>query len=125
MSEPMRMVINEADLMAIPKLADLQWSDIWPRRFSSGGSEAYLGAFTILLIARPFTAGENAALAWVMAQDECVMSVCYPLSDGRDFILLDRCHVRQSREEAIAEQRQHLTFKLECLGIIPEGADCT
>jgi hypothetical protein len=96
-----------------PGLAELAWSDFWARSFSCGGSEAYVGADMIVCATKPFTAGEDAVMTWIAAQDQALLSILVNLADGRDLMLLERLHVKQSRADALAEQQAHLAARLE------------
>jgi hypothetical protein len=116
-SDPILLTFDVNDPFFTPAMAGLRWVDLWPRSFQAGGSEAHLGAFTITLVTVPFTAGEDAAFTWALAQDECTLMGVYHMSDGRDLLLLERNHVKQWRGDAILEQRRHLARKLEQLGI--------
>jgi hypothetical protein len=118
LSDPISLVFDVTDPSFVPQMVDLRWEDVWPRSFVAGESRAYLGAFTITLLTKPFTAGEDAAITWALLQDECAMIGCHHMSDGRDLMLLERMHVTQSRQDAINEQRRHLARKLESLGLM-------
>jgi hypothetical protein len=84
------------------------WGDMWPRRIHSGGSEAWCGEAVIVACTRPFTAGEDAVLAWVTQQDAVELVGVMPLPDGRDLMLFDRSYLTQTSEEAHQEHADHL-----------------
>lgn len=116
---PVAIDFDVLDPAFVPGMLQLQWEDMWPRSFAAGESRAYLGAFTIALITKPFTAGEDAAVVWCLVQDDCSLIGCYHMADGRDFMLLERHHTKQSRFEAITEQRTHVAKKLREIGLDP------
>ncbi len=107
------LTFNHEDTLGHPGLSDLAWSDFWARSFSCGGSEAFVGADMIVCATKPFTAGEDAVMAWIAVQDKAVLSLLVSLADGRDLMLLERLHLLQSRSEAFAEQQAHLAARLE------------
>lgn len=117
MSELISIVFDVTDPQFPPQLLDFTWADMWPRQFVVGGSEAYFGAESIVLITRPFTAGEDAVVTWAMLQDRCHLIGTHHMSDGRDLMLLQRLYEKQSREEAHLEQRRHLARKLDEIGL--------
>lgn len=84
------------------------WTDFYPRRFTCGGSEAYVSARDMVVLAKPFTAGEDAVMAWCARQDSAVLVDIVPLVDGRDMIFLRRRHTQQNVLEALAEEFAHL-----------------
>lgn len=117
MSELISLVFDVTDPHFDPQMVNLSWADMWPRQFAVGGSEAYLGATVIVLIAKPFTAGEDAVVTWALLQDDCFLVGTHHMGDGRDLILLERLHRKQSLEEANLEQRRHLARKLDEIGV--------
>lgn len=85
----------------------LEWSG-FPRKLRAGNSEAYVGALEIVVISKPFTAGEDAVMSWVNAQDETLLIDATPLPDGRDVLFLRRQHSKQSLTEAVLEHQRHV-----------------
>ena len=77
-----------------------------------GDSEAWLGVDLITAILRPFTAGEDAVALWIVAQDETTLLDLVPLADGRDFVVLERKHLSQTRSQAIVESQRFLSGML-------------
>ena len=90
----------------------LHCSQVFPRKFRAGDSEAYLTAFDIIVITRPFTAGDVAVLTWVTRQDDTLLREIAPLADGRDVIVLRRMHTRQPLADAVQEERRHMCRSL-------------
>lgn len=86
----------------------LECAQVFPRRFRAGDSEAYLTAFDIIVLTRPFTAGDVAVLTWVQLQDDTLLREIAPLKDGRDVIVLRRMHSRQTLADAVQEERRHM-----------------
>lgn len=117
MSELISLVFDVTDPYFQPQMVNIRWVDMWPRSFCVGGSEAYLGATNIVLVTKPFTPGEDAVVTWARLQDDCTLVGTHHLSDGRDLILLERLHSKQSLEEATMEQRRHLARKLDEIGV--------
>lgn len=98
----------------------LDWAHAYPRKVKAGESEAYLGALDVIVISKPFTAGEDAVMSWVNAQDGVELSGITPIPDGRDLMLLTRQHTRQSLSEAVLEV-QRWTKALLTFDIIWRG----
>ena len=117
MSELISLVFDATDPYFQPQMLKLAWADMWPRSFHAGESSAYVGATNIVLVTKPFTAGEDAAVTWALLQDECTLAGTCHLSNGNDLMLLDRCHRYQSLEDALMEQRRHLARKLDEIGV--------
>lgn len=69
-----------------------------------GESEGWCGANFIVLVLKPFTAGEDAVILWATRQDDSELVDILHLSDGRDYIVLQRKHSSQGYREAIREQ---------------------
>lgn len=83
----------------------LDWAPAFSRKVRAGESEAYLSALDIVVISKPFTAGEDAVMSWVNAQDGTTLSAITPLVDGRDLLHLRREHTRQSLGDAVLEHQ--------------------
>lgn len=81
----------------------------YPRKVAVGDSLAVLGPTFALAVLRVDTAGADAVVAWVDAQDACEPIELAPLPDGRWAVLLRRCYTKQSRRDALDE---HLMFAL-------------
>lgn len=71
-------------------------------------SEAMLGANLITAIVRPFTPGEEAIAEWVRQQDQTALIDYQPLSDGRDYIVLQRLHASESYAAALQKSTDHV-----------------
>lgn len=84
----------------------LEWAYAFPRKVKAGESEAYLGPLDVIVISKPFTAGEDAVMSWVSAQDDVDLMSFTHLSDGRDVLFLNRLHTRQSLTDALLESQQ-------------------
>lgn len=68
----------------------------------------------MVLILRPFTAGEDAVIAWATLQDDSEMVGLIHMTGGRDYIVLQRLYASQSYREALREQE---TFALGRIGL--------
>jgi len=82
--------------------------EIYPRHIKVGDSEGWCGPSLMALALRPFTPGEDAVVAWAKAQDDAVLLDVVHLSDGRDYIVLERLHTKQTLRAALAEQNKFL-----------------
>ena len=79
----------------------------YSRHIKVGNSEAWCGANFIVLIANPFTAGEDAVVAWARAQDDAELVDVIGLTDGRDYVILRRLHSKQTYQDALREQEHY------------------
>lgn len=95
---------------------------IYPRCTEIGGSRAYCGPAFMVSVTRPFTAGEDAVMAWCRAQDDIVLHDWLPLLDGRDLMVLERLHTKQSYPAALREQEEHI-IRLNAIRRIPKQHD--
>lgn len=86
--------------------------ETYSRHVKVGDSEAWCGASFMVAIVRPFTAGEDAIGAWLTQQDSATLLEIVPLSDGRDYVVLRREHVKQSFADALREQELFVRSKL-------------
>lgn len=77
--------------------------ETYSRHIKVGDSEAWCGPHFVVLLIRPFTAGEDAVVAWARAQDEATLIDHVPLKDGRDYLVLQREYVTQSYRQALTE----------------------
>jgi len=82
--------------------------EIYPRHVKVGDSEGWCGPSLMALVLRPFTPGEDAVVAWAKAQDDAVLLDVVHLADGRDYMVLERLHSKQTLRAALAEQNQFL-----------------
>lgn len=73
-----------------------------------GESQGWCGPSLIVLVLKPFTPGEDAVIAWAMAQDETQLLDMVHLHDGRDYAVLARRHVKQTLQDALKEQQVYL-----------------
>lgn len=85
-----------------------------------GDSEAHLGALVITAILRPFTAGEDAVAAWIVAQDATNLIELVHLTDGRDYCVFERMHLTQTYEQA---QRESDAYVASVIARIPRQHD--
>jgi hypothetical protein len=86
--------------------------EIYPRHIKVGDSEGWCGPSLMALCLRPFTPGEDAVIAWACAQDDAVLLEVLHLDDGRDYIVLERLHTKQSLRAALAEQNTFLAASI-------------
>ena len=63
-------------------------------------------------ILRPFTPGEDAVAAWIVAQDACNLVDLVHLGDGRDLCVFERLYHRESYERAKAQSDAYITAML-------------
>lgn len=98
-----------------PELPGVVFADLWPRSFSQGDAEGYVGTDLMVTISRPFSKDEDALFKWLMRQDGCLLIGIKNLSDGRDLILFERRFTKQSEAEAVDEHRRHLSGLIERL----------
>lgn len=113
------MTSVEAQLEDLP----VEWADLWPRHKRIGTAEAYCGAWMIITISRAFSADEDQIFQWALEQDQCSVWGIYHMRDGRDLILFDRMHTKQTVTDAEAEHLAHLGAMLRRQGIsIPRQA---
>jgi hypothetical protein len=82
--------------------------EIYPRHIKVGDSEGWCGPSLMALILRPFTPGEDAVVAWATAQDDTNLLDLVHMADGRDYVVLERLHVKQSLRQALQEQNEYL-----------------
>lgn len=82
--------------------------EVYPRHVKVGDSEGWCGPSLIALLLRPFTPGEDAVVTWARAQDDTALLDVVHLADGRDYIVLERLHTKQSLREALSEQNAFL-----------------
>lgn len=82
--------------------------EVYPRHIKVGDSEGWCGPSLISLVLRPFTPGEDAVVLWACAQDDAVLLDMVHLTDGRDFVVLQRLHTTQTLRQALAEQNTFL-----------------
>jgi hypothetical protein len=82
--------------------------EIYPRHIKVGDSEGWCGPSLMSLLLRPFTPGEDAVVAWACAQDDAALLEVVHLSDGRDYVVLERLHTKQTIRAALAEQNNFL-----------------
>lgn len=87
----------------------MELRDLFARTVRVGGSAAYVGAFDIVVVSKPFTPGEDAVMAWVQAQDDAMLVDMFPSGDGFDVTHLRRLHTKQTMADAIQEQSRHLS----------------
>lgn len=90
----------------------LELDELFPRSVEAGGSQGFCGALDIVAIVKPLTPGEDAVLAWCIAQDGSFLVEVSTLPDGRDLFLLRRLHTKQTLQDAIREQALHLEKSL-------------
>lgn len=90
--------------LLVEGLDRLGWNDMFPRQFKQGDCEGWCGESFIVLVSRPFTAEEDAGFNWIMEQDTVQLAGVMPLADGRDLMMFDRQHTKQSKSEAKREQ---------------------
>ena len=102
------------------------WTSAFSRIFRQGDSLVLLNSHHIFVISRPLATGEIEALNWAQAQDEAALIDVVALPDGRDFIVLEREHSRQTRGEALAEEADHLLSLLRNeVEIVRQAGDVT
>ncbi len=77
--------------------------ETYTRQIRVGDSEGMCGPRFITVLVRPFTAGEDAVMAWVRMQDDTRLYDIVPLRDGRDFIVFERQYLMQTYEDAYRE----------------------
>lgn len=82
--------------------------ETYNRHIKVGDSEAWCGPSIIAAVLRPFTAGEDAVVMWIRHQDDTALLDLVHLADGRDYVVLERLHTTQSRQQALVEQREYL-----------------
>ena len=85
-----------------------------------GDSEAMCGPRFIVVLSRPFTAGEDAVMTWVRMQDDTHLMDIVPLKDGRDFIVFEREYTKQTYGQACEEARRYTEALLR---LIPKQHD--
>lgn len=81
--------------------------ETYSRHIKVGNSEAWCGANFIVLMANPFTAGEDAVVAWAKAQDDAELVDVIGLGDRRDYVILRRLHTKQTYQDALREQANY------------------
>jgi hypothetical protein len=81
--------------------------ETYSRHVKVGNSEGWAGANFIVLMANPFTAGEDAVIAWAKAQDDAELVDVVGLGDGRDYVILRRLHTKQTYNDALREQENY------------------
>lgn len=86
----------------------LNLAELFPRSIEVGGSLGYCGALDIVAITKPLSAGEDAVLAWCLAQDSAYLTDLGYLADGRDVFVLRRLHKKQTLDAAVSEQVEHM-----------------
>lgn len=89
--------------------------ETYTRTIKVGDSEAMFGPRFIVVISRPFTAGEDAIMTWVRMQDDSRLVDIVPLKDGRDFLVFERNYVKQTFAEAFEEARRYTEAILRML----------
>lgn len=94
--------------------------ETYTRQVRVGDSEAMCGPRFICAILRPFTAGEDAVMAWVRMQDDSRLIDLVPLKDGRDFAVFERNYATQTFEDAYREAE---AFKVSVARLIPKQHD--
>lgn len=82
--------------------------EVYPRHVKVGDSEGWCGPSLMVLILRPFTPGEDAVVAWALALDDTNVLTVLHLRDGRDYIVLERLHTKQTLRAALKEQDSYL-----------------
>lgn len=80
----------------------------YSRHVKVGDSEAWCGVSLVVAVLRPFTPGEDAVVTWIRAQDDTELLDLVHLADGRDYVVLERKHVTQSRQDALREQERYI-----------------
>jgi hypothetical protein len=93
--------------MSFPLLMSV--ADTYYRSVRVGDSEAHLGVLVVTALLRPFTPGEDAVVAWVLAQDACNLLDLVHLKDGRDLCIFERLYLKQSFEHAQTEADTYIT----------------
>lgn len=78
------------------------------RRTECEDSRAYVGTYYAVTITRPFTRAEIHVFDWLVRQDSMELINIEHLDDGRDVMVFQRLYTSQTREQAIAERREHL-----------------
>lgn len=74
------------------------------RQFCIGSAFATIGVTYALVVSKPFTKDEELIMDWVLDVDDMTLMAVVPLEDGSDMTVLRRNHVKQTLEEAAAEQ---------------------
>lgn len=92
----------------IEGMPDIKWDDLWPRKAHFGEAHGYCGADVIICVTRVFSKEEDILFHWVDQQDDCDLFGIQHLDDGRDLIIFNRLHRKQTRDEAEMEHRSHL-----------------
>lgn len=82
--------------------------ETYHKHIKVGESQGWCGPSLISLVLKPFTPGEDAVIAWAVAQDDADLLDMVHLNDGREYVVLARRHTKQSLRDALAEQWDYL-----------------
>lgn len=71
-----------------------------------GTATVWVGDVFISVLSYNGSHDEDEALKWALEVDDTELFACYPMSDGRDFLLMKRLHTKQSILDAVLELQE-------------------